>query len=160
MKTLIIYASKNGATKHCAELLKNEIGGETALINVKKMNPKILAEYDNIVVGSPIYIGKIRREMSKFLTLNQANLNTKPLSIFLVCGFKDPSVLETNFPKSVLSHAKATAFLGHEYHLDKMNFMDRFIVKRTRSEEDLKKASLNPKAIHQFAENIKPKGNH
>lgn len=154
MKTLIIFASKNGATEKAAHQIANKMTHDTKVINVKKMTPQLLAEYDNIVLGTSIYIGKIRREMDKFVNLNQANLQTKPLSIFLICGMKDQAVFESNFPDKLIEHAEFTGFLGHEYRLEKMNPIEKWIIKRAVDADTIKSACLDNQAILDFAKHV------
>jgi len=150
MKTLIIYATKHGSTQKCAEILAHKFTPPATAINVKNMSTKLLSDYDNIIIGTSVYGGKIRKDMSRFLFLNQANLQTRSLSIFLVSGFEDEKTFEHNFPKSLLNHSIVNAHFGYEFHFATMNKFEKFMTKRLTSEHALKTASIHYDRIDAF----------
>ena len=63
MNTLIVYSSKYGCTEKCAKLIKQELNDPADLINLKNINIKDinLSKYDKVIIGGPIYIGKIQK---------------------------------------------------------------------------------------------------
>lgn len=70
MKNLIVYATKHGTAKKCAEMLKTRLNGETVLANVKETPPD-LEDFDTVVLGGSIYIGKMQKNyqiMSKIIS--------------------------------------------------------------------------------------------
>ena len=64
MKNLIVYATKHGTVKKCAEMLKVKLNGETVLANVNEEVPD-LDNFDNVILGGSIYIGKIQKRVIK-----------------------------------------------------------------------------------------------
>ncbi|HKM18411.1 MAG: hypothetical protein GX228_02965 [Firmicutes bacterium] len=66
MKTVIVYGSKYGCTAQCAELLKERLSGEVELHNAAESGHISLQEYDQAVIGSPVYMGKILPQISRF----------------------------------------------------------------------------------------------
>ena len=85
MKTLIIYASKKGATKKCAEQIGQSIKGEVKLIECKNALNEPIGRYDNIVIGSAVYAGTLDKELKKFCSMNQECLSSKRTFLFLGC---------------------------------------------------------------------------
>lgn len=84
MRTLIIYASKYGCTKDCAEILESSIKGEVVLINIKNKIPDMLT-FDSIIIGGSIYMGKIQRSITNFCKRNKAKLLQKKIGLFICC---------------------------------------------------------------------------
>ena len=62
MKAAIVYATKYGCTKKCAEMLKTYLNGEADILSAK--SDKIsLAQYDTVFIGGSVYMGKIQKEI-------------------------------------------------------------------------------------------------
>lgn len=69
MKTAIVYATKYGCTKRCAEILKSYLKGEVTILSVKadKIN---LSQYDAVFIGGSIYIWvKSRKKLPSFVNV-------------------------------------------------------------------------------------------
>lgn len=83
MKTLIVYATKNGTTKKAAEILAERLGGA----DVKNIacDTFSLADYDRVLVGSNIRMGTVDRKIRAFLLSQIAILLQKELGLFLCC---------------------------------------------------------------------------
>jgi len=130
MKTAIIYTTKYGSTAHLAGLLSNACQGEPRLFDLAKEKPS-LAEYDTVLLGGPIYAGRIPKGLSRFCKENEDALAAKNLGLFL-CGMGTEEdakkSLEASFSQKLLSAAKATGYLGGAYDFKKMNPAERFIV--------------------------------
>ena len=62
MKIAIVYATKYGCTKKCAEILKSYLHGEVSIHSAKadKIN---LSRYDAVFIGGSVYMGKIQKEI-------------------------------------------------------------------------------------------------
>ena len=65
MKSIILYESKTGTTKKCAEILK-ETNPESKLIKLSNFVDQI-DDYDTFVLLTPIYMGGINKKVKKFL---------------------------------------------------------------------------------------------
>ncbi len=82
-KVLLVYATKYGATKEIAERIAETIqaaGHETRLVPAE--NAPAVDGFDAVVVGSAVYIGKMRKAMRQFLKKNQEILSQKPVWLF------------------------------------------------------------------------------
>ena len=100
LRVLIAYATKYGITKAIAEEIQDvltENGIESDLINVMEVG-KINA-YDAVILGSPVYMGKMLAEAREFCQHYRPYLMDTWLAIFVdgisVCtpGAKDTSSL-------------------------------------------------------------------
>lgn len=154
MKTLIAFASKYGCTEKCAKLLEKELNGEVSLLNLKKNSSADLDAYDNIIIGGSIYIGKIQKEASEFCKNNMEGLKQKNIGLF-ICGMQEKEVIaneiDTNYPPELLEKAIAKASFGGEFIIEKMNFLEKTIVKKV-SKTTASKSEIDEDAIRYFAQ--------
>jgi menaquinone-dependent protoporphyrinogen oxidase len=86
LKALIAYGTRYGATagtsEEIAKILRNE-GIDTKTANLKEEKIKDITEYDLIIVGSGMKMGKWVNEPQDFLKQFQKELNQKKLAIFV-----------------------------------------------------------------------------
>ena len=127
MKTLIVYKSKRGFTKKCAEYINNNIDSDIS-------NDPIMADlkaYEHIIIASPVYMGKINKDVNTLITEQLEILMTKKVSL-VICGMNNKeleTMKNTNFTKEFLDHA-SFFYPGGAYYFDKLNFLERLIVKK------------------------------
>jgi menaquinone-dependent protoporphyrinogen oxidase len=129
MNTLILYASKYGATGDIAKRVAEKIGdAEVYKLGSDTVPP--LDGYDCVIVGSSIYAGAIRKEAKAFVTANAETLNGKTLGLF-VCGLdggKGAEYFDANFPAETVSKAKAAMYLGGVFDPKKAGLFDRLAI--------------------------------
>lgn len=133
MKTLIAYASKYGTTEKCANLLKDKLDGEVVVANLKKVKPQ-LSEYDAVIVGGPIYIGKLNKVVEAFCINNLPTLVDKKLGFFL-CHMEMEKPLDEliakHYPKKLVETASAASGFGGAFYVSKMNFLYKAMIKKS-----------------------------
>lgn len=132
MNTVIIYSSKYGCTKDCANILKNKLSDSVTIVDINDNNTKIeLSKFDTIIIGSSIYVGSISKKIRVLCNDNIELLNKKRVGIFLCCGFSEQAdkYLKSNFPSSLLENANAIGIFGSEARLEKMKFLDKLVMK-------------------------------
>ena len=132
MNTLIIYASKYGCTADCAVYLKTKTLGSATLIDINKSDEEIsLNDYDTIIIGASVYIGKISKKLRTFCENNLEVLTKKKVGIFLCCALTEQidEVLKANLPAAVPANAVTVKSFGSEARLEKMSFLDKLIIK-------------------------------
>lgn len=66
MKTLIAYATKYGTTEKCANILAQKLSSEAELVNLKKARTIDLNQYDSVIIGGSVMMGRIRKEVKEF----------------------------------------------------------------------------------------------
>lgn len=81
MKTLIIYGSNHGCAKKCAELLEENLKGEVDIVDIRKDITLDLNNYDKVVIGGSIYMGKIQKEIEEVCESYCDNLKEKKIRI-------------------------------------------------------------------------------
>jgi len=132
MKTLIVYASKYGCTADCANFLKEKLEGDITLVDINKAPGQLdVNVYDTIVIGGSVYVGKISKKLRAFCESNLDTLLRKRIGVYLCSALTDQfnDTLNNNFPTLLLENAKAVKLFGSEARLEKMNFVDKIIIK-------------------------------
>jgi menaquinone-dependent protoporphyrinogen oxidase len=85
-KVLIVYGTRYGATEgtseEIAKVLKNE-GLDVRVINAKKERMKNISEYDLVIVGSGMQMGKWTGDAEGFLGKFQKELSDRKVAIFV-----------------------------------------------------------------------------
>lgn len=137
MRTLIIYAGKKGATKKCAERIKQGIRGEVKFVECKDALNEPIESYDNIVMGSAVYAGTLDKNLKSFCSTHQEGLSSKRTFLFLVC-MNDKLIndyVKNNIPEKVASHLDDVTCCGGAFYFSKMNFFEKFIIKKIANSE-------------------------
>lgn len=134
MSTAIIYMSKHGTTKKIAELFKSKLEPEqTQIFNLKTTESIELENYDTVIIGGSIHIGSIQKKLRQLIANNMTILLKKRIALFIVCMQKGEEREEqfTNaFPIELRKVSIANGFMGGEFCFDRMNFLERAIVKK------------------------------
>ncbi len=156
MNTAILYSSKHSTTEKCSQKLATEIGENVKVFNLKNdPNPKIL-EFDSIIIGGSIHAGKIQSKIKKYCQKNIELLKEKKLGLFICCmdEKKAQEQLEKNFPPELLKNSVAKGLFGGEFIFEKMNFLEKFIIKKiSKLEKSVSK--INEENIKKFAKEMK-----
>ena len=132
MKTLIIYGSNHGCAKKCAELLKENLKGEVDIVDIRKDITLDLNNYDKVVIGGSIYMGKIQKEIEEVCESYCDNLKEKKLGLFICCMNEEnvEKQIKDNFPEKLILSAKVQGYFGGAFNFKDMNFFERFIIRK------------------------------
>jgi menaquinone-dependent protoporphyrinogen oxidase len=130
MKTIILYATKYGAAGEVAHRIAKGIK-DAAVYDIKQGGIPDLAAFDNIIIGSSIYAGMMRKEAKVFMSQNAGVLREKKLGLFIsgLGGSEEEVNFEKIFPNDIFKAAKAVSFLGGIFDPKKANIMERLIIK-------------------------------
>ncbi len=156
MNTAILYVSKYGSTEKVARLIAQKLDDkQTELINLKIKKDPDLEPYDLIILGCGIYAGKASKSFQDFCKKNLNTILSKKTGLF-ICGMevnpeKQQQQILSAYPVQLLQHADAKAFLGGEFLFEKMNFMERTIIKRI-AKTDESVSAIKEKDIASFVE--------
>jgi menaquinone-dependent protoporphyrinogen oxidase len=92
-KVLIVYGTRYGATASTSEVIADtlrQVGFEVKIVDAKKEKLQSISEFDLVIVGSGIQMGKWTKEPEEFLKKNQGELSKKKLALFVSCGGANP----------------------------------------------------------------------
>ncbi len=84
-KILIVYDSGYGATKTVAGIIEKSFIKNGFGVDSLPAGSHQFDDYDAVLVGSPIHVGKCSGKISKFLKDNCHLLREKPLAFFFTC---------------------------------------------------------------------------
>ena len=135
MKILIVYATKGGVSRRCAEILTDLLTEkhEVTCLNIEE-NPPSPDSFDVAVVGGSIRMGALDKKLKKYIKENAQVLSDMPSAAFLCLGFINnfEEYRDIQFPKELVCSLGIHCF-GGELKPDKLKGLDKLIVKAVRS---------------------------
>ena len=157
MKTCIVYLTKHGTSEKAAFMLKGAIGNGCVVLNLKNEKNIALNDYDNVIVGGSIHVGKLNKSLSQFIKENEKVLLSKRLGLFLCCMESEEVAkqeFETAFSEQLRNHASAAEVFGGEFLFEEMNFIEKAIVKKVAGVQETTHR-LDHRKIESFAEKFR-----
>ena len=168
MKIAIVYATKGGTVRDCATLLKKELKNhEVELYEIGEAEP-ILSEYDLVVIGFPIRMGRAMKNARRYLKAHHEELLRVSAAYFICCAFVDcfEEYAEKCIRDELRERAKAVYCLGGSLDPDRVKGFDRIVVKAVRNEilgggdnadqrKDMVLPTIMEENISQLADKIK-----
>ena len=156
MKTLIAYASQYGYGAECAENLLAFTTGEVTLVDLTRQTPPKLEEFDTVIVGGSVYMGKAMKQATDFCTANETALLQKKLGLFLCCGLPQNAEQSyaASFSEALRKHAAAFGCFGGELRTSRMKPMHRMIanmMQKSGGKSGIEPPKPNMQAVEEFA---------
>jgi menaquinone-dependent protoporphyrinogen oxidase len=137
MNLAILYATKYGSTRDAAaELarLVTESGASDSEVQVIDLaRAPALPEATTVVIGAPIYAGKIPKAVSRFVDANLDALLERRVGLYLSCLYGEERAerqLADNFPPRLVAHSFGRYYVGGRVKLGELRWLDRVIMKR------------------------------
>ncbi|TVR47235.1 MAG: flavodoxin [Puniceicoccaceae bacterium] len=132
MRPLIVFQTRHGATEKVAHFLATFLEGAVLHRLGNGEEPEIL-DYNPVVVGGSIHAGRIQTSVRSFCTRRHEALLTRRLGLYICCmreGEVAEQELKESFEEALREHAVAIGTMGGEFDFDKMNFLERFMVRK------------------------------
>ncbi|MCD4817381.1 MAG: flavodoxin domain-containing protein [Candidatus Cloacimonetes bacterium] len=160
MKTGIIYISKHGTTEKVAKIIAEKLNSnEIELINLRENQDYKIENFNRIIIGGSIHIGSVYKKLKKLCESNESILTTKIIGLFLCCAEKDEKAInqfDNSFSEILRLHAVSTALLGYEFNFEKMNFIEKTIIKKISGiKESI--SEIDYEMIGKFVNELEPK---
>ncbi len=136
MKIAVIYTTVGGTTRECAELLKRELNNhEVEVFEIGKNEP-IISEFDVVVIGFPIIMGRAAKLARKYAKAHIDELREAKVAYYMCCGFIDcaDEYARKCIPFKLGDIAIDVTCLGGSLDPTRFKGINRFIVKAVRSE--------------------------
>jgi menaquinone-dependent protoporphyrinogen oxidase len=92
-KALIVFGTRYGATASTSEIIADVLRGEgfdVKVVDAKKEKVQGIGEFDLVLVGSGIAMGKWIGEAEGFIKKHREELAAKKLALFVSCGGATP----------------------------------------------------------------------
>ena len=159
MSCIVVYKTKYGSTKEYAEWIAQELGCKAVPEN--KMKPAELLNYDTIIFGGCIRVGKI--VIADYMKKNWNKLEDKKIILFTSSGAAptDTKELKANLERcytpEMLAKIKYIPLHGR-MNFDKLDLLDKFGM--NMAAKMIKDPEVREKFLATFdsvkKENIKP----
>lgn len=155
MKGIIIYSTKYGSVEKAAKILQSKLNIETSLVNVMKEKVPSLEEFDIVMLGGSIYVGRVQKQLTKYINEHLEELMNKKVGLFICAGQEAEvqKVLENAYPKDLYNHADAKETFGYEYNFEKASFIDKFILRKMAGVTS-SVSNINSEKIEAFAKQM------
>jgi menaquinone-dependent protoporphyrinogen oxidase len=159
MKTLVMYASKNGYSRECAQQIASNLGDGSVAVDCKKEAKKTnLADFGAVVLGGGIHVGKLPGYLSRYCAKNTTDLMGKKIGLFLCCTETDPAghqkYFDSNFPAELVKQAQLKGWFGGRIIFAEHNVVTRAILKKIQGTGDDFRGE-RPESVRAFIEDYK-----
>jgi menaquinone-dependent protoporphyrinogen oxidase len=152
MRTAIVYASNHGTTEGVARKLQQGLGEDKVqLFNLKKNKKFDLSPFGQVIVGGSIHAGSIQKRIQKFTDNHRPELLEKRLGLYLCCMDEDRAQEQFDhaYPEILRSHAISKKVMGGEFRFDRMNFIEKAMIKKI-SGVDQSVSKINEEKIQEM----------
>ena len=142
-KIAICYGSRYGTTTSVVQEMTKvaeEAGAQVDAIALKNHTlPTTLNEYDLVIIGSGIQIGKWTKEPLKFIENNLESLSKQKVALFVVCWYAalpdSCDIAQSEYLDAISSEYPSlspvsTGLFGGVIDFKKYNFVTKALVKR------------------------------
>ena len=133
MNILIVYASRWGAARYCAELLRDKLNKRHSVTCVDVALAPDPREFDVAVVGGSIRYERLDKRLRQYIKAHRETLEQMPAAFFLCCAF---AVEWEDYADAQLPHRMQFSLgrhcFGGELKPEKARGIDRFLIKRMR----------------------------
>ncbi|HRS54092.1 MAG TPA: flavodoxin domain-containing protein [Bacteroidales bacterium] len=157
MKISFVFSSRHGTTEKITNIIASHFNNENIdIIDLKKIKSINIKDADIIILGASIHAGRIQKEMKKFCLKNISTLQQKHIALFICRMFKENEVaeFENAYPEVLRKNSIANGILGGELLFEKMNFIEKFLVKKIAKINN-SVSDIDNKAIEDFINKIK-----
>jgi menaquinone-dependent protoporphyrinogen IX oxidase/uncharacterized protein YhbP (UPF0306 family) len=157
LKTLVLYSSKYGSTRDAARII-SLITGPAKYCSVDEFIPEYM-EFDFIVVGTPIYQGKVDPSVVEFVDKNRAWLKEKPFSLFCTCLDKTGGLDQLGqLQEFITAKAMSLKAIGGRLRIDDLDENDHDLIKEFLNHVNLPFEDMdfyNPEEIVNYSLKLK-----
>lgn len=147
-KILVTYDTKHGATAIVAKKIFDTLcdNASVDLVFVENLDPAEIPNYDAIVIGSPIYIGKWLPGIKKLLKRHHEAIEKIPFVFFITCtyigedtperqAYAKENYVEKNLAKYTDVKPLDIGILGGQFTFDELYPVELFLMKLAKFEE-------------------------
>lgn len=148
--------STHGCTENVVNELKENLGSDTSIVNLKHDPKPDLKEFSRIIIGGSIHAGQIQRKVREFCENNIDVFRFKEVGLFICCMYEGQvakNQLKNAFPEKLHQYSKAEAVLGGEFNFARMNFIEKMVVKKVAHVKE-SVSNVDHKAIERFAKKM------
>ena len=120
-------------------MIQQALGSENCMLfNLKTSKNIDLSAFDRVIIGGSIHAGNIQNKIKEFCKNNQDLLLEKPLGLFLSCMEEDKAQeqFDNAYPEPLRKHALSCKLTGGEFNFDRMNFIEKMLIRKISGVND------------------------
>ena len=155
MKIMIVYSTHGGTTKTCADLLADKLREHHTVdfVDGRKENIPSPDNYDAVVVGSSIRMGRMNKKLRRYIKENRAILDNMPFGIYFCCGYTKQfqEYVDIQFPKNYEPTLGFHLF-GGEMKPERYKGIDKFIMRCMRDAIKTQDFEEDERRLHDLPE--------
>ncbi len=159
MSALVIVASRHGSTHEIGEVIAKTLRAEGVACVVQRpedvRDDQVFADYDAVIIGSPVYTGRWLPEARHLLEKYTEQLLERQVWMFS-SGLADAPSKASNRPAETQERMESVAAIGHKHFagrldLSVLNFAERAIIAAARGKQGDRRDMI---AVKKWAEGI------
>lgn len=162
MKALIAFGTKYGSTARIAETIGEELeakGYDVDIVDLGNGRCRSVDEYDLVVLGSSIFIGKWTKEAREFIEASSPQLAEKRVAMFVSCSdVLFPEKIETarkNYLDDIAAGVPSLGpmplgLFGGVIDFDRYSTMTRFLLTGVGTKKALRGRGIDPSKPYDF----------
>ncbi len=158
-RTLIVFGSRRGSTRSCAELIQRTIGGSAELADVARGIPD-LRGCDRIFIGANAFSSKLNKRVIRFVRDRLSQLLDKEVHLFMCSGSRNEAeeraLFESSYPGELLMRARTMRNLGGRLETGRESALIRLVLRRMGKEDY---DTIRPEEIASWAGGLPGAGN-
>ena len=148
---VILYKTKHGATRKIGKVI-NQYINDCLLMNIDDVDMVTLQKADVIIIGSPVYYGKLDEDIISFIKNNQDLLIPRKYCLYVV------GILQTEFMTyvtqafdfSVLKNMRIIAGVGGALYYPDLSITEKMILQVMNKRSPVIKKSKNKDIFENF----------
>ena len=160
MSALVVFGTRYGSTAKIAEeigtVLSDE-GFKVRVVNAAKDTISDISEFDIVIVGSGIKMGKWTKETLDFLKKFEADLSHKKVALFASCGYsREPEKVDEARENFLIKVADkypsikpvSLGLFGGVFSFDKYGFVEKLLFRGIK--KDLENQGVDTRKPYDF----------
>lgn len=126
---VILYKTKHGSTRKIGKVI-NQYIGDCLLMNLNDVDIPTLEQADIIIIGIPVYYGKLDRDIVKFIKEHQDLLVPRHYCLYVVGILQSEfmTFVTEAFDFSILKNMKVIAGLGGSLYYPELSISEKMIL--------------------------------
>lgn len=126
---VILYKTKHGSTRKIGKVI-NQYIGDCLLMNFNDVDIPTLEQADIIIIGIPVYYGKLDRDIVKFIKEHQDLLVPRHYCLYVVGILQSEfmTFVTEAFDFSILKNMKVIAGLGGSLYYPELSISEKMIL--------------------------------
>ena len=160
---LVLYGTGEGQTETVATHVRDELigrGHEATTVDASEISPEFaIDDFDAIIVGASIHVGKHQPSVRAFVTTNRDTLATKPTAFFQVSmasadegGEAKAAGYVEEFVDATGWHPDRIGLFGGALRYSKYGFVKRLVMKRIARRTVTEMPKPNPSGDVEFTD--------